>query len=96
MGAQELLGLIQVPARGQQVGQLEGGEPVAGVGAGAQLIQILALGQQVGQLEGSEPVARVGAGAQLIQIPALGSRPASREAANGSPASAACRYSRMA
>jgi hypothetical protein len=70
--AQELLGLVQVPAGGQQLGQLPGGGPVAGVGAVAQLVQVSAVGQQPGQLVGGVPVAEVGPGAQellgLVQV----------------------------
>ena len=65
-------GLVQVAALGQQLGQLPGGIPVAGVGPGAQLVQVPAVGQQPGQLHGGVPVAGVGPGAQLVQVPAPG------------------------
>src|SRR5215470_570166 len=49
---QDLLGSVQVAALGEQVGQLHGGSPVAGAGAGAQPVQVAALGEQIGQLPG--------------------------------------------
>ena len=48
-GAQDLHGLVQVPAVFQQEGQMRSGVPVAGVGAGAQPVQVPAVGQQAGQ-----------------------------------------------
>ena len=58
-GAQDLHGPVQIPPLSQQVGQPPGCDPVAGVGAGAQLVQVPAPGQQAGQLPGGIPVAGV-------------------------------------
>ena len=44
-GAQDLLGLGQVSAGGQQTGQRLGGVPVAGAGPDAEPVQVPALGQ---------------------------------------------------